>query len=113
MTIKFERSKDRLTRRTGIVLVNEFGNRLHLANRIEEAFGPPGSNRGRVASAYVQTLVEMFIDGALHLEDVRSLQADEALQSLTEKRSYPSSDALGDWLRRTGGRDKVNDGCGV
>jgi len=104
MQIKFEHSKERLTRRTGLVIVNEFGKRLHLGNRIDEAFGAPGSNRGKKASVYIQTLVEMMIDGAMHLEDVRSLENDSALQELTEKTIYPSSDAIGDWLRKYGGK---------
>lgn len=105
MQLQFQHSRERLTRRTGLVLVNEFGKRLYLGNRINEAFGAPGSNRGKKASEYIQTLVEMFLDGALHLEDVRSLEADTAYQELTEKRSYPTSDAIGDWLRRHGGRE--------
>ena len=104
MQLQFQHSKERLTRRTGLVIVNEFGKRLHLGNRIDEVFGAPGSNRGKKASEYIQTLVEMMIDGAMHLEDVRSLETDTALQELTEKTSYPSSDALGDWLRKYGGK---------
>ena len=47
----------------------------------------------------------MFIDGAISLEDVRDLAADEAYQELTEHEGYPTSDAIGDWLRRHGGRE--------
>jgi hypothetical protein len=39
------------------------------------------------------------------LEDVRSLKTDGALHTLTHHNIYPTSDALGDWLRRHGGTD--------
>jgi len=105
MPIKFEHTTDRLTRRAGMIIVNEFGNRIELQRSLDAALGLPGSNRGIKASDYIQTLVDMFIDGALSLEDVRSLEWDEAYKTLIERDAYPSSDAIGDWLRRHGGRD--------
>ena len=46
-----------------------------------------------------------MIDGAVCLEDVRLFENDEAYSALTERDGYPSSDAIGDWLRRHGGPD--------
>ncbi len=86
-----------------MIVVNEFGKRINLSSLINEAFPKPGSNKGKQASEYVITLIEMFHDGALHLEDVRLLMSDTAYQELAEVRGYPSADALGDWLRRYGG----------
>jgi hypothetical protein len=46
----------------------------------------------------------MFIDGAVHLEDVKHLHSDEAFQELLKEMKLPSSDAIGDWLRRVGSK---------
>jgi hypothetical protein len=47
----------------------------------------------------------MIIDGATCLEDIRLFENDEAYKEMAEVRHYPSSDAIGDWLRRHGGTD--------
>lgn len=105
MPIKLEHTTERLTRRTGLVLVNRFGDTIKLPAQINRAFPAPGSNRGLPPSDYVLTLVEMMIDGAVCLEDVRLFENDDAYSALTEREGYPSSDAIGDWLRRHGGPD--------
>lgn len=100
--IQFVNTDERLTRKAGLVLINQLGDRLHVAAKIDRAFRAPGSNRGKHASDYVLPLAEMIIDGAVCLEDIRLFQEDEAYQELVEVRGYPSSDAIGDWLRRHG-----------
>lgn len=107
MRIKIEPTDERITRRSGMILTNEFGTRIELSHIIDEEFPRPGSNRGIAASNYVTTLVEMFHDGALHLEDVRSLMSDTAYQEVIERDGYPTADALGDWLRRYGAANGV------
>jgi len=105
MPIKLERTDERLTRRTGLILINRFGEKIDLPQKINRAFGEPGSNHGMDASQYVLTIAEMLIDGATCLEDVRLFENDEAYKELAEVRHYPTSDAIGDWLRRHGGSD--------
>ncbi len=105
MPVKLERTDERLTRRTGLILVNRFGDKINLAQKIDRAFRQPGSNRGFEASHYVLTITEMLIDGATCLEDVRLFENDEAYKAMAEVRHYPTSDAIGDWLRRHGGGD--------
>jgi hypothetical protein len=105
MRLKLERTDERLTRRTGLILINRFGDKINLASAINRAFREPGSNRGRDASDYVLALSEMIIDGATCLEDIRLFENDEAYKEMAEVRHYPSSDAIGDWLRRHGGTD--------
>ena len=110
MRIKFEQKNERVTRRAGLVLINEFGKRINLGEKVDQVFGPPGSNSGLPASLYVESVVEMLIDGALHLEDLRSLTCDAAYNELIERTKYPSSDALGNWLRvqgERGGEEKL------
>ena len=105
MRLKLERTDERLTRRTGLILINRFGDKINLASAINRAFREPGSNRGLDASDYVLPLSEMIIDGATCLEDIRLFENDEAYKELADIRHYPSSDAIGDWLRRHGGTD--------
>ena len=103
--LKLEHTDERLTRRTGLILVNRFGDKLNLPSKINRAFREPGSNRGLVASEYVLSIAEMLIDGATCLEDVRLFENDEAYKEMAEVKHYPTSDAIGDWLRRHGGAD--------
>jgi hypothetical protein len=105
MRLKLERTDERLTRRTGLILINRFGDKINLASAINRAFREPGSNRGFDASDYVLALSEMIIDGATCLEDIRLFENDEAYKEMVEVRHYPSSDAFGDWLRRHGDTD--------
>ena len=51
MGLKLERTEERLTRRTGLVLIDRFGKKIDLANKINREFGKPGSNRGMASSA--------------------------------------------------------------
>ncbi len=104
--IRIERSKIEQTSRTGLMYLEQLMDRIGFDAEVDRIFGAPGSNRGIKASVYVRTLVYMLYDNALTLEDVRDLREDEALQRLCPM-SYPTSDALGDWLRRHGSTEGV------
>lgn len=101
---KITRSKERLSNRIGLPLIEEIIEHLDLRKAIEQKFPKPGSNRGIKASDYITTLVYMFIDGAVHLEDVNHLHSDEAFQEMLSEMQLPTSDAIGDWLRRVGSK---------
>jgi hypothetical protein len=62
----------------------------------------PGSGRGYAADAYVPPLVLMLAGGGRSLEDLRTLKSDAALATVLKQTELPSTDAVGDWLRRTG-----------
>jgi hypothetical protein len=102
--IKIVQSKEKLSNRIGVPLIEEVVRKYKLREKIDEEFGKPGSNRGILASDYIMTLVYMFVDGALHLEDVRHLMSDEAFQEMLSDMKLPTSDAIGDWLRKYGGK---------
>ena len=103
--LKLEQTDERLTRRTGLILINRLGEKINLSQKINRAFREPGSNRGLEASEYVLSIAEMLIDGATCLEDIRLFENDEAYKEMAEVKHYPTSDAIGDWLRRHGGGD--------
>lgn len=101
---KVTRSKERLSNRIGLPLVEEIIEHLDLRKAIDQKFPKPGSNRAIKASDYITTLVYMFMDGAVHLEDVNHLHSDEAFQEMLKEMKLPGSDAIGDWLRRVGSK---------
>jgi hypothetical protein len=74
----------------------------------------PGSARGYAANAFVTPLVLMLTGGGRSLEDLRTLKNDTALNQVLKQDVLPSTDAVGDWLRRTGtgtgldGLDRIN-----
>ena len=41
MQLKLERTDERLTRRTGLILINRFGDKFNLAGMINRAFREP------------------------------------------------------------------------
>jgi len=97
-----EHSTELITAKAGLMVCDAFQKYIHLSEMIDLIFPRPGSNRGFPHSKYVTTLVQMFQDGASELEDVNELSEDKALQKMIDIRSYPTSDAIGDWLRRQG-----------
>jgi hypothetical protein len=103
--LKLEHSDDLLTHKTGLILLNEFWKKTNLSNRIDSSLGNPGSNRGFKSSVYVKTIVELILDGGEHLEDVKKLESDTGYKKLIGIQKYPTSDAIGDWLRRLGSED--------
>lgn len=101
---KITRSKEKLSNRIGLPLIEQIIEKLEIREEIDRKFPKPGSNRGIKASDYITTLAYMFIDGAVHLEDVNHLHSDEAFQEMLSEMQLPTSDAIGDWLRRVGSK---------
>ncbi|MFN3693941.1 MAG: IS1380 family transposase [Ignavibacterium sp.] len=102
---KVARSKERLSNRIGLPLIEEIIIKLKLRDKMDELFPKGGSNRAIKASDYITTLMYMDIDGAVHLEDVNHLHSDEAFQEMLKEMKLPTSDAIGDWLRRVGNKE--------
>ena len=104
LPIKLEPSEERLTSLGGLILVEELAQAKGLWGRVDELFPPPGSGRGYRASAYVKPLVWMLHAGGRRLEEVRELRAEQEVLRPLGLEELPSTDAVGDWLRRTGSR---------
>lgn len=102
LAIKLELSDERLTSMTGLIVVEELGRAKKVWGRADELFGAPGSGRGYKASEYIRTLVWLLHAGGRRLEDVRELAAEQEVLREMGLERLPSSDALGDWLRRQG-----------
>jgi len=109
-----EATEEMLTANAGLALFGEFTQGLSLHRWLAQEMPPPGSRRGYEAGTFVSPLVLMLAGGGRSLEDLRTLRADTALATLLKLGVLPSTDAFGDWLRRTGagaglaGLDRIN-----
>jgi hypothetical protein len=102
LPIKFERSDDAVTSRSGLVLFDEFIKAFGLERILARHMPLPGSNRGFGAWRYIEPLVLMLYGGGRHIEDLRELREDGALLGATQMGTIPSSSAYGDWLVKMG-----------
>ncbi|HYN25777.1 MAG TPA: IS1380 family transposase [Pyrinomonadaceae bacterium] len=102
LPIKLEQSHERLTSLTGLVVVEELGRAKGLWARVDELFERPGSGRGYKASEYLRPLMWLLHAGGRRLEDVRELRAEQGVLAQMGLERLPSTDAIGDWLRRQG-----------
>ena len=114
LPFKVEATEEMLTANAGLVMFGEFARGLGLHRWLKQEMPKPGSRRGYETDAYVEPLVLMLAGGGRSLEDLRTLKADTALTTLLKLDVLPSTDAFGDWLRRTGagaglgGLDRIN-----
>ena len=102
MKKQLKHSLELITAKAGLLVCDAFQKYINLPELIDLTFDKPGSNRGFPHSKYVTTRLQMFHDGASQLEDVSELSEDKALQKMIDVDNYPTSDAIGDWLRRQG-----------
>lgn len=114
LPFKVEATEEMLTANAGLALFGEFTQGLGLHCWLAQEMPLPGSRRGYEAGTYVQPLVLMLTGGGRSLEDLRTLKGDTGLTTLLKLDILPSTDAVGDWLRRTGagaglaGLDRIN-----
>lgn len=106
---KLDNTNDLLTSRAGLLATAQLLESLNMAERIDQQFPLPKSNRGFAPSIYIQSLLLMQHEGSFHLDDIRHLRDDEALREVLDLKTLPSATALGDWLRRMGKVAKVDD----
>jgi len=111
---KLDTTRENLTAHGGLVLMAEFNHGIGIRELVDKYVTHPQSNRGFMPSVFVDTLVLMLEGGGVSLEDIRELKYEDGLMKLIGESRIPSSDAIGDWLRRRGedseglkGLDKV------
>jgi hypothetical protein len=114
LPFKLEKTKDMITAHAGLALLGEFAVGLGLNEAVDRYVPAPGSGAGYLASEYVFPLILMLNGGGRALEDIREIRGDGGLREVLLMKRMPSSDAMGDWLRRSGnngglsGLEKVN-----
>ena len=116
LPFKLQRTKERVTARSGLVLYGEFMEAMGVGSLIDRHLPKPGSGRGFEPIRYIKPLSMMLYGGGEAIEDVREIREDDSLREVVELGEVPSSSAIGDWLRRIGerggigGMERVNDG---
>ena len=103
LPIQMERSSERLTSLTGLVLVEELARGLGIWERIEELMEGPQSGAGYQPSELVQPLVWMLPGGGRR-EDLRELREEREVRQELGWKEVPDAGTGGDWLRRHGER---------
>jgi hypothetical protein len=114
LPFKLAAAEEPMTAQSGLVLHGEFIQGLGVHRWLEQEMPQPGSKRGYGAVQHVLPLLLMLTGGGRSLEDLRMVHRDQGLRHLLHLEHLPSTDAAGDWLRRTGegqglaGLDRVN-----
>lgn len=102
LPFKLEKTEDTITPHGGLALIGEFAVGTGLLREIDSQLPKPGSDVGYDPSEYLFPLILMLNGGGRSLEDVRVIRNDEGLREILHIQRMPSSDAIGDWLRRMG-----------
>ncbi len=102
LPFKLEKTKDLITSHAGLALLGEFAVGLGLLDAIDRELPGPGSGAGYLPSEHALPLMLMLNGGGRSLEDLRQIRDDVGLREVLGMRRMPSSDAVGDWLRRCG-----------
>ena len=114
LPFKIEMTKDIITPHAGLALLGEFAVGLGLLDSGNKYLPKPKSGAGYKPSECIFPLILMLNGGGRSLEDIRQIRADEALREILPLKRIPSTDAIGDWLRRIGehggliGLEKLN-----
>jgi hypothetical protein len=102
LPIKIERSPERLTSLSGLVVLEEMARGMGLWEEVDRALEGPKSGRGYQPREFVQALVWMLHAGGRRLEDLRELRAEHEVLKELGLESVPDAGTVGDWLRRQG-----------
>lgn len=102
LPFKLSMTQDTITAQAGLVLFGEYLHAMGMPSCFDRELPGPLNRRGYAPSAYGMPPLPMLQGGGRSLEDPRTLRADEGLRTLLGLTSFPSSDAVGDWLRRMG-----------
>jgi len=113
LPFKLEKTKDLITAHAGLALLGEFAVGLGLADALDRELPGPGSGAGYLASEHILPLILMLNGGGLCLEDLRQIRDDRGLREVLAMKRVPSSDAVGDWLRRCGENGGLSGLAGV
>jgi len=102
LPFKLETTRDMITPHAGLALLGEFAVGLGLNKALDRHLPKPGSGAGYLVSEHVFPLVLMLNGGGRSLEDSREIRSDTGLREILPLKKMPSTDATGDWLRRSG-----------
>ncbi|MEN6431860.1 MAG: hypothetical protein ABFD06_03095 [Smithella sp.] len=107
LPFKLKRGQERITSRSGLALYAEFMKAMKVRALIDGYFPPAGSGHSYSASEYIIPISLMLYGGGESIEDVREIRGDAPLRKVSGLTGIPGVSAMGDWLRRMGGRSGV------
>jgi hypothetical protein len=102
LSIKLERSSERLTSLGGLVVLEELARAVGLWEEVDRVLEGPKSGRGYQPHEFVQGLVWMLHAGGRRREDLRELRAEHEVLGALGLEAVPDAGTVGDWLRRQG-----------
>jgi len=102
LPFKLSSTRDSITPHAGLTLFGEFALGLKLKPLSRRHLPGPGSAAGYAPETFLMPLLLMLNGGGRCLEDLRMISHDSSLRELLELSEMPSTDAVGDWLRRMG-----------
>ena len=102
LPFKVEMTGDMITPHAGLALMGEFAVGLKLLKSvpINRDLPKPKRDAGYKPSEYIFPVILMLNGGGRTLEDTRQIKDDEGLREVFPLKRIPSTDAIGDWLRR-------------
>lgn len=106
---------EKITPYAGLCLYGEMYRALGIDKEVEQFLPKPKSGAGYSANTYINPLTMMFMGGGRYIEDIKKIEADKGLREMCQMDIVPTSDAIGDWMRRESidkeeGIRTVNDG---
>jgi hypothetical protein len=104
LPFKLAATDESLTAHAGLALFGDYYAAMGIGHLIDGELPEPGSAMGYKPSAFAAPLILTLHGGGRTLEDVRAVRNDTGLRMVLRMTAMPSSDATGDWLRRTGGK---------
>ena len=107
LPFKLEITKDEITSHAGLAIFGEFIHAMGVPGLVDRKIPGPGSGAGYRPFQFIEPLLLMLHGGGRSLEDIRQIRMDTGLRDVLRMDGIPSSDAVGDWLRRMG------DGAGL
>lgn len=93
---------ERLTTRSGEIVFGEYLKAISVDKLCNTYLPQPGSNRGYDPFNFMQPLLLMLHSGGRCLDDLRMIQADEAMKEVLHINKVPTADGTGKWLKRHG-----------
>jgi hypothetical protein len=102
LPIKIEKSPERLSSLSGLVVLEELARGMGLWEEVDRALEGPQAGRGYQPREFVQPLVWMLHAGGRRLENLRELRAEQEVLKELGLESVPDAGTVGDGLRRQG-----------
>lgn len=96
LPFKLERTEEKVTARSGLVLYAEFMRAMGVESLVDRYMPRPGSGRGFGAIRYIEPLSMSLYGGGETIDDVREIRQDDSLREVLGLDEIPSSSAIGD-----------------